>query len=100
MTIAFLGRVIFWKGPAPFFFVAVPEDLSREIKAIEKVVSYGWGCIPVTVRLGETEWQTSLMPKDGVYLVPVRAVFRKAHGLEEGQDVSLRIVIGDGGSID
>ena len=28
-------------------------------------MTYGWGMIPVSVRIGDTEWTTSLWPKDG-----------------------------------
>ena len=47
-------------------------------------VSYGWGVIPVTVRIGEHEFTTSLFPKDGGYLVPIKDMVRKAEGLVLG----------------
>ncbi|MCW5935909.1 MAG: DUF1905 domain-containing protein [Fimbriimonadaceae bacterium] len=94
MTIGFKGKIIYWRGPAPHYFVVVPDDLSAEIKAVEKLASYGWGCIPVRVRIDETEWSTSLMPKDGLYLVPIRASVRKPKGLDEGHEVELEVEIG------
>ena len=33
--------------------------------------------IPVTVRLGASQWTTSLWPKDGGYIVPLRAEVRR-----------------------
>jgi hypothetical protein len=65
MHIEFDGKILFWKGPAPWFFVTVPARQSRDLKAISALVTYGWGVIPVHVRLGKTEWTTSLFPKDG-----------------------------------
>lgn len=47
----------------------------------------------MTVRLGETEWTTSLFPKDDRYLVPIRASVRKAENLESGDEVILRLII-------
>ena len=71
MQIEFTGKVIFWRGPAPYFFVAVPEGPSRDIKSISHLVTYGWGMIPVRARIGRTAFETSLFPKDGRYLLPL-----------------------------
>ena len=46
--------------------------------AVASIVSYGWGVIPVTARIGTTTWTTSLFPKDGSYLVPLKDAIRKA----------------------
>ena len=89
MDIEFSGKIFIWKGPAPWFFVTVPEKESRDLKAISGIVTYGWGVIPVHVRIGETEWKTSLFPKDGLYLVPLRASVRKAENLAEGDMVTV-----------
>ena len=93
MDIKFDGKIIFWKGPAPWFFVTVPAKHSRELKAISGLVTYGWGVIPVHVRAGKTEWMTSLFPKDGRYLVPIKASVRKAENLEKGDKVTLRLEV-------
>jgi hypothetical protein len=91
MHIEFTGKIFIWRGPAPWFFVAVPEKESREIKEISNIVTYGWGVIPVHGRIGKTEFQTSLFPKDDRYLVPIKASIRKAENLEEGDDVTIRL---------
>jgi len=93
MNIEFSGKILFWKGPAPWFFVTVPAQQSRDIKAISGLVTYGWGVIPVSVRIGKTEYQTSLFPKDGRYLVPIKASVRKAENLEKGDKVTIRLEI-------
>jgi len=49
--------------------------------------------IPVTVRLGETEFTTSLFPKDGRYLVPIKDAVRLAEGVELGDEVTLRVSV-------
>ena len=91
MHIEFSGKIFIWKGPAPWFFVTVPEKESGDLKAISGIVTYGWGVIPVRVRIGDTEWKTSLFPKDGLYLVPLRASVRKAENLAEGDTVTVRL---------
>jgi hypothetical protein len=93
MNIEFSGKIWFWRGPAPWFFVTVPEEQSRDLKAISAFVTYDWGVIPVHVRIGVTEWQTSLFPKDGRYLVPIKASVREAENLEEGHTVILRLEV-------
>jgi len=93
MQIEFTGTVLFWRGPAPYFFVAVSEGPSREIKSISHLVTYGWGVIPVHARIGRTEFETSLFPKDGRYLLPLKAVVRKAEKLAEGDEVSVRMEV-------
>jgi hypothetical protein len=93
MNIEFSGKIFIWRGPAPWFFVAVPEQQSRDLQAISGIVTYGWGVIPVHVRIGKTEWQTSLFPKDGLYLVPIKASVRQAEHLEEGNTVTVRLEV-------
>lgn len=93
MNFEFNGKILFWKGPAPWFFVTVPEQQSRDLKAISGFVTYGWGVIPVHVQIGKSEWQTSLFPKDGRYLVPIKASVRKAEHLEEGDNVTVHLEV-------
>lgn len=94
MVIEFEGEIIYWRGPAPFLFVAVPEKPSQNIKAISGMVSYGWGVIPVHVRIGDTEWKTSLFPKDGRYLVPIKMIVQNSENLEVGDLVSIQLAVG------
>ncbi len=94
MIIEFKGVIFYWRGPAPFLFVAVPGEPSREIKSISASITYGWGVIPVHVRIGKTEWKTSLFPKDGRYLVPIRKNVQKSENLEVDDHVTIRLEFG------
>ncbi|RYG36033.1 DUF1905 domain-containing protein [bacterium] len=91
MDMEFEGEAISWRGPAPFVFVPVPPDLSAEIKAMSSRLTYGWGVIPVLAQIGATEYRTSLFPKDGRYLVPVKVVVQKAEGVKVGDLVKVRL---------
>ena len=93
MDVEVTGEIWFWKGPAPHHFVTVPDEESVELEATAAFVSYGWGMIPVAVQIGETRWTTSLWPKDGGYVVPLKAAVRKAEGLEVGDTVSVRLTV-------
>jgi hypothetical protein len=94
MNIDFDGVIWVWRGPAPWYFVTVPEEQSRELQAVSAFVTYGWGMIPVRVRIGETEYKTSLWPKDGCYIVPIKAGVRQAEDLDEGDIVSVHLKVG------
>lgn len=94
MSLEFSGEIWQWRGPAPWYFVTVPAEASQDIKAVSKLVTYGWGVIPVRAQIGETQWKTSLFPKEGSYLVPIKASVRKAENLEEGQTVTVQLEAG------
>ncbi|NYD41694.1 DUF1905 domain-containing protein [Nocardioides panaciterrulae] len=94
MELEFTGELWFWRGPAPWHFVSVPEEDCEELQATSALVTYGWGMIPVGVRIGATRWTTSLWPKDGGYVVPVRSDVRRAEGLEVGDRVTVRLTVG------
>lgn len=94
MHIEFSGKIWFWKGPSPWYFVTIPPQPSSDIKAISSLVTYGWGVIPVHVQIGKSKWQTSLFPKDGSYLVPIKASVRKAEKIDEGDDVTIQLKVG------
>jgi hypothetical protein len=91
MNFVFKGPIWYWKGPAPWYFVTVPEDVCEEIKDVSGHVTYGWGMIPVDARIGKTKWYTAMFPKDGRYVLPIKTVIRKAESIEEGDEVSVSI---------
>jgi hypothetical protein len=95
VELEFSGDVWEWRGPSPFHFVTVPDEQSAQLEAASAIVTYGWGMIPVEARIGSTRWTTSLFPKDGTYIVPLKGVVRKAEGFGVGDNVTvcLRVAI-------
>jgi Domain of unknown function (DUF1905) len=91
--LSFTGVVIEWRGPAPFFFVAVPEAMVGEIRYAARQASYGWGCVPVAGDAGGVTFTTSLFPRDGGYLVPLKVAVRRKAGIVLGDPVDLRLTI-------
>ncbi len=91
MDLEFRGEIFHWRGPSPFHFVAVPDDPSAAIEAVASMVTYGWGVIPVEVRIGNTDFTTSLFPKDGGYLVPIKQAVRTAEHLSLGDQVTVHL---------
>ena len=94
MRMEFTGPMWFWRGPAPWHFVTVPEEECGDLETTSSFVSYGWGMIPVTAHIGGTGWKTSLFPKDGRYIVPVKASVRRAEGIDVGDVVTVRLTVG------
>lgn len=93
MQLEFSGELWFWRGPSPFHFITVPEAECALLHAESASVSYGWGMIPVHARIGDTEWATSLFPKDGGYIVPVKDAVRRAEDLAEGDHPTVGLTI-------
>ncbi|MBZ9712639.1 DUF1905 domain-containing protein [Deinococcus multiflagellatus] len=94
LQLQFSGPLFHWAGPAPHYFVAVPEAEAAAIRDLSRLVTYGWGMIPAQVQIGQTTFKTSLFPKKGGYLVPVKVAARRAEGVEEGQTVTLTLTVG------
>lgn len=94
MDVEFTGAIWYWRGPAPHHFVTVPPELCQALKAIAGAVTYGWGMIPAQVQIGATTWTTSLFPKDGGYIVPIRANVQRAERLNIGDVVTVRLAVG------
>lgn len=93
MDIQFKATIWYWRGPSPYFFVTVPTEESDYLKSISGAVTYGWGMIPVTAQVGETVWTTSLFPKDGRYIVPLKDKIRHAEKLNEGDEILVRLAV-------
>jgi hypothetical protein len=94
VNIEFNGEIWFWRGPAPWYFVTVPVEQCHDLKGISGYVTYGWGMIPVHARIGKTSWKTSMFPKDGRYVVPIKARVRQAENLAEGDKVTMWLEVG------
>ncbi len=93
MEVRFSGEIWHWRGPSPYHFVTVPDDESAELQSTAALVTYGWGMIPVTAHIGATRWTTSLFPKNGGYVVPIKDAVRRTESLEVGDVVLVRLTV-------
>ena len=93
MGLEFSGDVWHWRGPAPFYFVTVPDEESRQLQAVASTVTYGWGMVPVRGRMGATEWTTALWPENGGCVVPQEDAVRRTEQVDEGDTVSIRLTV-------
>ena len=93
MQFEFNGEMWPWRGPAPYHFITIPEEVSSVIRELSSVLTYGWGVIPVQVRIGETDFSTSLFPKDGGYALPIKDAVRHAEDLTDGDETDVELTI-------
>lgn len=93
MEIEFAGEVVEWRGPAPFFFVALPPDAADLVDEVKADVVY-WGVVPVRARIGDTEFTTSMFPREDTWFLPVKDAVRRAEGIELGEVVGVRLQVG------
>lgn len=89
MDTTFSAELFEWRGPAPFFWLALPADVCDYVDAEAAEATYGWGAIPVAVRIGGSEWETSLLPRDGGYVLPVKKAVREQEQCGDGDTVTV-----------
>jgi hypothetical protein len=93
MQFEFTGDMWPWRGPAPYHFITIPEEVSSVVRELSSVLTYGWGVIPVRVRIGKTDFSTSLFPKDGGYALPIKDAVRHAEDLTDGDQVDVELTV-------
>jgi len=76
-------------------FVALPTELSAEIRSNFKSLEEGWGRMKVTATLGNSEWQTAIWfdTKQAAYLLPLKAKIRKQERVVLGEAVKITISV-------
>jgi hypothetical protein len=93
MGLEFEAELWEWRGPAPFVWVTVPEDECDLLRLEAERASYGWGAVPVRARIASTEWETSLLPKDGGYVLPLKQAVRQAEQIDLGDVVTVSLTV-------
>lgn len=80
---------------AAWHFLSVPKDVAKEIEAVYVLRKRGFGSLRVRVQIGKTVWDTSIFPskQDKTYLLPVKALVRKAESLMANDRVTFEFSI-------
>jgi acetylornithine deacetylase/succinyl-diaminopimelate desuccinylase-like protein len=89
----FDAEIIHWRGPSPFFFAPAPADQVEALRQAARVATYGWGVVPVEAAIGGVTFRTSLFPKDGTFLVPIKAEVRRKANITAGDTISIELTI-------
>jgi hypothetical protein len=90
---SFSAPLWLWKEGATWHFITVPEEPSAAIKSFAPEAKRGFGSVRVKVKIGSSEWQTSVFPskETGGYVLPIKKAVRTAQGLCVGEDADITI---------
>lgn len=94
-TYTLTSEVLVYPGMGGWRFLALPKKQGQEIKELFGNHARGWGSLPVSVRIGNTVWETSIFPdkKSGSYLLPLKAKIRKAEDIGDDAPVKFSITL-------
>jgi len=93
MELEFAGPLVEWRGPAPYHFVVLPDDAADLVDEVKAEVAY-WGVVPVTATIGDTDFTTSMFPREDTWFLPVKDAVRRAEGIELDDVVEVRLAVG------
>ena len=93
LDIAFTASIIEWRGPAPFHFAPIPSEKTDGVRWAARLASYGWGCVPVEAEIRGVAFATSLFPRDGGYLLPLKTAVRRDIGIGPDDRIAVRMRI-------
>ena len=82
-------------APCGWHFISFPKDVAKKIRENHKWQEEGWGRMKATVKIGGSEWKTSIWfdTKHDTYLLPVKAEIRRKEKIEIEKDVDVSIWI-------
>jgi hypothetical protein len=90
---SFTATIIYWRGPAPFFYVPLPPAEAERIREISKFVTYGWGMIPVEATINGVTFTTAMFRKNDTYYLPLKDAVRKQCGVTADDVVSIEMTV-------
>jgi len=96
-TYTFTAELWAWAARKELWvFAALPADASDEIADQPRAPS-GFGSVKVKVRLGLSQWSTSIFPDadHGAYVVPIKKAVRDEAGVSVGDSVEITIELVD-----
>ncbi|WP_295855578.1 DUF1905 domain-containing protein [uncultured Microbacterium sp.] len=97
MRVRFEGDVYRWeaRSDSDWYFVALPPDLSAEIRETQ-TFPRGFGGVRVDATIGGSTFRTSIFPQaGGVYVLPLKRAVRDAEGIDPGAIVRVDLFVLD-----
>ena len=91
---SFETKVVYWRGPSPYFFAPVPAEHVDELRSVAKAVTYGWGMVPVVASIVGVVFRTSLWPKADTYFLPLKDVVRRKTNITAGDLITVDMTVG------
>lgn len=90
---SFTTTIIYWRGPAPFFYAPLPPAEAERIREISKFVTYGWGMIPVEATINGVTFTTAMFRKNDTYYLPLKDAVRKKAAVTADDVVSIEMAV-------
>lgn len=91
--LSFTTTIIYWRGPAPFFYAPLPPAEAERIREISKFVTYGWGMIPVEATINGVTFTSAMFRKNDTYYLPLKDAVRKKAGVTADDVVSIEMTV-------
>lgn len=78
-----------YTGASGWYFISLPNELSKEIRNALKSEEQGWGRLTATAKIRNSEWKTAIWfdTKSNTYLLPLKAEIRKKENIGVGDNI-------------
>ena len=95
VTYKFRSKMIQHQEPSGWFFVALPKEISKEIREHFKNLEEGWGRMKVIAIVNNIEWKTSIWfdTKQNTYALPIKAEIRNKAAIKPKTDLQFQILL-------
>ncbi len=82
-------------GKGGWYFVSLPVNMSKEIRANFKDEEKAWGRLEAKVIIQNTTWETAIWfdSKQQTYLLPIKAVIRKKLNVDINAVLKIKLFI-------
>ncbi|GAA0273268.1 DUF1905 domain-containing protein [Alteraurantiacibacter aestuarii] len=95
------GTLLGWRNDSGVLatYIRIEGKAAEEIsghellRRIESGKRRGFGSVKVEVKLGDSEWSTSVFPQDYGWFLPIKAVARRAQGVAEGDEITAQLTL-------
>ena len=81
------GRVFCFPIGHTIWFLVSLED-QDELQKLSLVPKTRNGLIPITVTIGSSSWNTSLLPYKHIFLIPIKKEIRRREKIQEGDIIT------------
>ncbi|QIE58050.1 DUF1905 domain-containing protein [Rasiella rasia] len=79
--------------PGGWYFVTLPQDMSKEIKLYFGKQEEGWGRMKVTALIDNYKWSSAIWfdSKSETYVLPVKAEVRKKFNIDANSEINIKL---------
>lgn len=90
------SKVVLWASEqGNWHFAGVQGKLAEELRETYGKSARGFGSLPVLVKIGKTEWKTSIFwdSRSKGYLLPLKAAVRRAEGIMDQDEIEFQFQV-------